>query len=1016
MAEFIFLTESTTCAFRACMSEYNVVPATISHSLRIHSGFTRCLALSIWHILLIAPLMPAQTGGAVKPVALVAPVNASFALAEDGSLWAWGDTALLPNQPGKSPAKLTGLPAFTKMAASDGHVLAIQAGGTLWAWGQGQDGQLGDGTREDRAAPVEVNLGGSPAVAVAAGRGVSFAVDATGALWAWGRNTDGYLGDGSGLTRDRPVLVTGLPGVAAVAVGASHTLARCVDGTVWAWGVGEVGQLGHGALQGSLMPVQVSGLSGVIAIAAGVSHSLAVKSDGTVWAWGSGAEGRLGDGQQANRSTPVQVQTPGGMTAVAAGNSFSLARRNDGTVWSWGAGSLGQLGHADIGPRLLPEQITRLSGIVSVVAGEQHGLALGGDGQVWAWGRAGRGQLGTGVVVTAESAPVRTVRLGPPDLVLLLATSLQWQMGKPGALAMLVENVGQSPANGVTTVTSPLPSGLEFLGAMGEGWSCGAAGGVLTCTNPETVEAGGVLALTVKFGTTPGVPFQVQVTATVENPSDTNETNGTAAHWITLSAPTSISIGSITPSPALVGQPVTVTYSVTSAYGTPTSGVQVSDGTVSNVCTSAAGQCTMPGTHLPGPKTVTAAYIGSQWFQHSVAQVEHRVDPVGTSTTVVWGITPSPSVVGQQYIVAFTVTPDSGLPTGEVTVSDGVSANTCWALEGSCRLISMTAGAKTITAVYRGNTNHAGSSGTRAHTVNAAAQAVTRVVSVAPASGEGPRQMFKGVYRSPAGYQRLQWVQMLFAQDPTGGGEPYCLLHYDVQGQGFWLYSDTMGFFMGPVTPGAASADLQGSLCALSTSGSSVSGAGTDLEVNLDLVFKGILKARVYLRAMDLGGHDTGWVQLGAWESHPAPWKGGEPGIRWGAGYEVDLTVEYPDPPGFEGLAKGWVQFLVTTPMTAPFCYLHYDRAGNGLWMYSSDVGYFLGPVQPGTATMPLESSACSIDTVGTRVRQEGGVLLLDVRARLKGTMRGPSSMRLRSMDALGRDTGWELVGQWHLP
>ncbi|HAX42187.1 MAG TPA: hypothetical protein DCY80_06485 [Solibacterales bacterium] len=328
-SEFIFLPESATCAFRACMSEYNVVPASTSVSFRIQFGFMSRFANSICHFLLAAPLITAQTGGAVKPVALVAPVNSSFALAEDGSFWAWGDTALLPNQPGKSPAKLTGLPAFTKMAASDGHVLAIQAGGTLWAWGQGQDGQLGDGTREDRATPVEVILGGSPAVSVAAGRGVSFAVDATGALWAWGRNTDGYLGDGSRLTRDRPVLVTGLLGVAAVAVGATHTLARCVDGTVWAWGVGDVGQLGHGAFQGSQMPVQVSGLSGVMAIAAGASHSLAVKSDGTVWAWGSGAEGRLGDGQQANRSTPVQVQTPGGMTAVAAGDNFSLARRND---------------------------------------------------------------------------------------------------------------------------------------------------------------------------------------------------------------------------------------------------------------------------------------------------------------------------------------------------------------------------------------------------------------------------------------------------------------------------------------------------------------------------------------------------------------------------------------------------------------------------------------------------------------------------------------------------------------
>jgi len=48
------------------------------------------------------------------------------------------------------------LPTF-KMVSTDGlHTVAIKTDGTLWAWGLNNDGQLGDGSKEDRYTPVQI--------------------------------------------------------------------------------------------------------------------------------------------------------------------------------------------------------------------------------------------------------------------------------------------------------------------------------------------------------------------------------------------------------------------------------------------------------------------------------------------------------------------------------------------------------------------------------------------------------------------------------------------------------------------------------------------------------------------------------------------------------------------------------------------------------------------------------------------------------------------------------------------
>ena len=84
------------------------------------------------------------------------------------------------------------------------------------------------------------------------------------------------------------------------------TIATLIDhvldatGAVWAWGGNGSGQLGDGTWSDRTTPVAIGGLTNVVAIAAGAQHSVALRSDGTVWTWGANANGQLGIGSRAS--------------------------------------------------------------------------------------------------------------------------------------------------------------------------------------------------------------------------------------------------------------------------------------------------------------------------------------------------------------------------------------------------------------------------------------------------------------------------------------------------------------------------------------------------------------------------------------------------------------------------------------------------------------------------------------------------------------------------------------------
>lgn len=124
--------------------------------------------------------------------------------------WGRGDAGQLgAGVPGGAPfpVRVSGDAEFRQLAAGDAHTCGIAAGGDGLCWGRGDAGALGTGSAPDvRSAPTPVE-GGRRWRDLAAGRDHSCGVTEGGRAFCWGANGSGQLGDGTREARAMPVEV-----------------------------------------------------------------------------------------------------------------------------------------------------------------------------------------------------------------------------------------------------------------------------------------------------------------------------------------------------------------------------------------------------------------------------------------------------------------------------------------------------------------------------------------------------------------------------------------------------------------------------------------------------------------------------------------------------------------------------------------------------------------------------------------------------------------------------------------
>ncbi|HVT06896.1 MAG TPA: hypothetical protein VHO67_05545 [Polyangia bacterium] len=234
----------------------------------------------------------------------------------DGSAACWGSGPLGDgtSTPSLSPVPVAALgTSVAEISTGDGTVCARRTDGTLWCWGFNAFGAVGDGTTTDRFSPTQVTTLGATVATVSVGDIFACAARTDGSVWCWGTNDHGELGDGTTTSHLLPAVVGALPpGAGPVAANGRHACARVDSGALYCWGWNGAGELGDGTTTERHVPVAVSGLSNSASqVSAAVNqNSCAALADGSVWCWGDNAFGQVGDGTSVRRAVPVRVLAP----------------------------------------------------------------------------------------------------------------------------------------------------------------------------------------------------------------------------------------------------------------------------------------------------------------------------------------------------------------------------------------------------------------------------------------------------------------------------------------------------------------------------------------------------------------------------------------------------------------------------------------------------------------------------------------------------------------------------------
>jgi alpha-tubulin suppressor-like RCC1 family protein len=277
--------------------------------------------------------------------------DSAYAVKSDGSLWAWGanSSGLVGNNSTTdqtTPVRIVTSGVKELYGSPSAAVMyLIKTDGSLWAWGTASRKAIGNGSSSGlQLTPVRVIASGVRQVAV------SYLFDDVSVLMSDG--TVRRWGYYYGVT---PSVVTGLSGVSRLIGTSQSTYAITAGGALYAWGQNSNGTIGNG-VAGSRVdaPYRVFS-SGVVDVNTSRSQpgTIALRSDGGLWGWGQNNYCQQADGTTVNRYSPVQVMTniasmytysDGSYGAGAAAPRFAAVTR-DGSLYAWGSNMLGAVGN-----------------------------------------------------------------------------------------------------------------------------------------------------------------------------------------------------------------------------------------------------------------------------------------------------------------------------------------------------------------------------------------------------------------------------------------------------------------------------------------------------------------------------------------------------------------------------------------------------------------------------------------------------------------------------------------------
>ena len=208
------------------------------------------------------------------------------------------------------------------------------------------------------------------------------------------------------------------------------------------------------------------------------------------------------------------------------------------------------------------------------------------------------------------------------DVSIVKVHSGSFTVGQGGTYTLTVANAGPVASGGVT-VADALPAGVTFVSGAGPGWTCGAVGQNVTCTNAAGLASGASSVITLSVSIGPAAAPSATNTATVSavvadsDPSNNSSTDPATVIPVPLAADdtattdqgTPVSIGVLANDVLGVG-PTTITSHTAPTHGSVT-------------CT--ATDCTY---------TPAAGFSGSDSFHYTITDANSRTSTATVTITV----------------------------------------------------------------------------------------------------------------------------------------------------------------------------------------------------------------------------------------------------------------------------------------------------------------------------------------------------------------------------------------------
>jgi len=353
---------------------------------------------------------PVQLGTNSWNGVVCATGRASYAVRSDNTLWGWGDEANygalgLSSTVNKysSPVQLASGMLVSKIIATIDTTWILRTDGALFGWGYNNVGQLGQSDTVNRSSPVQIGSYSFTSVAAnsTAAVGIMYENKPLPNLFAWGAtplngqsvntSSPAQISTSLAQTVSSPTQI-GTSSWTSISAGLSNSFAIRSDYKLYSWGDNSQLQSGY------ITPATALGTA---SNTNNNAQSYVRSTDNALIIWGSNASGEIGDSTTVNRSSPVQLGLGFGNSqfkkiarAKVATLGYTLGIKTDGTLWSWGNNAGGQLGISLTTNRSSPVQVGTLTNWSDVAAGPSHALAIKSDGSLWGWGLNTSGQAG----------------------------------------------------------------------------------------------------------------------------------------------------------------------------------------------------------------------------------------------------------------------------------------------------------------------------------------------------------------------------------------------------------------------------------------------------------------------------------------------------------------------------------------------------------------------------------------------------------------------------------------------